>query len=52
MLKFVSAGAIIAGVLGFATAASAAATADMVGTWKWTDYTVECKEGGDNGIWR
>lgn len=50
MLKFVSAGAILAGVLGLATAASAATMADMVGTWKWTDYTVECKEGGDNGM--
>ena len=22
----------------------------MAGKWKWTDYTVECKEGGANGI--
>ena len=49
-MKFVSAGAILAGVLGLATAASAATTADMAGTWKWTDYTVECKEGGANGV--
>jgi uncharacterized protein (DUF2147 family) len=50
MLKFVSAGAIFAGVLGLATAASAATMVDMVGKWKWTDYTVECKEGGANGM--
>ncbi len=50
MMKFVSAGVILAGVLGVATAASAATTADMAGTWKWTDYTVVCKEGGANGV--
>ena len=50
MLKFVSAGAIFAGLLGLAGTAGAATTADMVGTWKWTDYTVQCKEGGANGI--
>ena len=50
MLKFVSAGAIFAGLLGLAGTASAVTTADMVGTWKWTDYTVQCKEGGANGI--
>ncbi len=22
----------------------------MVGKWKWTDYTVECKTGGANGM--
>ena len=33
-----------------AVAAQAEGLADMVGTWKWTDYTVECKEGGVNGI--
>ena len=50
MMKFVSAAAILGGVLGFAASAQAAGTADMVGTWKWTDYTVECKEGGANGM--
>jgi len=35
---------------GFSGAAWAAGTADMIGKWKWTDYTVECKEGGANGI--
>src|SRR5208337_3965932 len=50
MMKFVSAGALLAGVLSLATAASAATTADMAGKWKWTDYTVECKEGGANGM--
>jgi uncharacterized protein (DUF2147 family) len=49
-MKFVSAAAILAGVLGFAAAAEAASVADMAGTWKWTDYTVQCKEGGANGI--
>jgi len=49
-MKFVSTLPILAAVLGFATAANAATTADMSGTWKWTDYTVECKEGGANGI--
>lgn len=28
----------------------AAEVKDMVGKWKWTDFTVECKEGGVNGI--
>ena len=50
MMKFVSAGAILAGVLSLATAAGAATTADMAGKWKWTDYTVDCKEGGANGM--
>jgi uncharacterized protein (DUF2147 family) len=50
MMKFVSAAAILAGVLSLATAAGAATTADMAGKWKWTDYTVECKEGGANGV--
>jgi uncharacterized protein (DUF2147 family) len=50
MMKFVSAAAILAGVMGFAAAAGAASVADMAGTWKWTDYTVQCKEGGANGV--
>ncbi|MBU1210536.1 MAG: DUF2147 domain-containing protein [Alphaproteobacteria bacterium] len=38
--------------LGVLMAAIGPAMADqsMVGTWQWTDYTVECKEGGDNGM--
>ena len=33
-------------------AGSAAMAADnsMVGKWKWTDFTIECKEGGANGM--
>jgi uncharacterized protein (DUF2147 family) len=50
MQKFVSAAAIFAGVLSFAAAANAVTTADMTGTWKWTEYTVQCKEGGSNGV--
>jgi uncharacterized protein (DUF2147 family) len=49
-MKLVSTISILGGVLGFAAAASAASTADMAGTWKWNDYTVQCKEGGANGV--
>ena len=28
----------------------AAEVKDMAGKWKWTDFTVECKEGGANGM--
>lgn len=35
---------------GFAGSANAAGMADMVGKWKWTDFTIECKEGGANGM--
>lgn len=35
---------------GFIGTANAAGMADMVGKWKWTDFTVECKEGGANGM--
>jgi uncharacterized protein (DUF2147 family) len=37
-------------MLGLTAAANAAGMADMVGTWKWTDYTIQCKEGGANGM--
>jgi len=50
MRIFLRAGAISVAVLGLAVAANAASLADMVGTWKWTDYTVECKAGGANGM--
>jgi uncharacterized protein (DUF2147 family) len=50
MRIFLRAGAISVAVLGLAAAANAASMADMVGTWKWTDYTVECKAGGANGM--
>jgi uncharacterized protein (DUF2147 family) len=34
-----------------AFAAPAFANVDkMVGNWKWTDYTVACAKGGDNGM--
>lgn len=36
--------------IGFVGSASAAGIGDMAGKWKWTDYTVECKEGGANGL--
>lgn len=38
--------------LGVVLVAAGPAMADksMVGKWKWTDYTVDCKEGGPNGI--
>ncbi len=36
--------------LGLAAAANAAGVADMAGKWKWTDFTIECKEGGPNGM--
>ncbi len=34
----------------FALSATAASVDDMVGKWKWQDFTVECAKGGDNGI--
>jgi len=52
MRNFLRASVIPVAVLGLAAAASAAGMADMVGTWKWTDYTIQCKEGGANGILR
>jgi uncharacterized protein (DUF2147 family) len=50
MRNFVRAGAISVALLGAAAAANAASMTDMVGTWKWTDYTVQCKEGSANGM--
>ncbi len=50
MRKILSAGSALIAVVGFAATASAAGTADMVGKWKWTDFTIECKEGGANGL--
>ena len=41
--------AAVAGLalFGFSTAALAN---PMVGTWKWEDFTIDCKEGGDHGM--
>ncbi len=50
MRNFVRAGAVSVAVLALAASAQAAGMAGMVGTWKWTDYTVECKAGGPNGM--
>jgi uncharacterized protein (DUF2147 family) len=50
MRNFLRAGAISVAVLALAASANAAGTEDMVGKWKWTDYTVECKPGGANGM--
>lgn len=33
--------------LGFASSAMAAS---MVGTWEWNGFTINCVEGGDNGM--
>lgn len=45
MRKAVAAGLLLCGIyLPQAGMASAAETKDMIGTWKWTDYTVEVKE--------
>jgi uncharacterized protein (DUF2147 family) len=50
MQKFLRVSAISVAMLGLTAAANAAGMADMVGTWKWTDYTIQCKEGGANGM--
>ena len=50
MPKFVRTAAIVAAMLGVTAAAHATGLADMVGTWKWTDYTILCKEGGVNAM--
>lgn len=50
MRNILGAGALSVAVLGLAASANAATMADMVGKWKWTDYTVECKAGGDKGM--
>lgn len=50
MYKYTRLAAAVAAITGLASAAAAAEIKDMVGKWKWTDYTVECKEGGANGV--
>jgi uncharacterized protein (DUF2147 family) len=50
MRNIIRAGSIAVAILGMTAAANAAGLADMVGKWKWTDYTIECKEGGANGM--
>lgn len=42
--------AISVALLGLIAAAGAAGMAGMEGTWRWTDYTVRCVEGGPNGM--
>lgn len=49
MRNVMRAGAAAIALFG-ATAAFAAGAADMVGKWKWTDFTIDCKEGGANGM--
>lgn len=46
MKKAIAAAAGLA-VLGFATSALAGS---MVGKWSWEGFTIECKEGGANGM--
>lgn len=43
-------GAAAVALFGLATVVQAATAADMAGKWKWTDFTIECKEGGANGM--
>ncbi|MFY9642243.1 MAG: hypothetical protein WCD20_17485 [Rhodomicrobium sp.] len=50
MRNFLRAGSISVAVLALAASANAAGMNDMVGKWKWTDYTIECKAGGANGM--
>ena len=50
MKRVILSGAIISVACGLMTSANAAGLADMVGKWKWTDFTIECKEGGANGM--
>jgi len=50
MKRFILAGAVATVAFGFLSSANAAGTADMVGKWKWTDFSIECKEGGANGM--
>jgi uncharacterized protein (DUF2147 family) len=50
MKRFILAGAVLSAGIGFVGSANAGGIGDMVGKWKWTDYTVECKEGGANWI--
>lgn len=49
-MQILRATAVAVGALSLVVAAKAAGTADMVGKWKWTDFTIECKEGGANGM--
>ena len=39
-----------AAVLALGFAAPALADASMVGKWSWEGFTIECKEGGANGM--
>jgi uncharacterized protein (DUF2147 family) len=50
MRNILRAGVISVAVLVFAASANAADIGDMVGKWKWTDYTIGCKAGSANGI--
>ncbi len=50
MQKILRTAAFTVAAMGLAVTANAAGTADMVGKWKWTDFTIECKEGGANGM--
>jgi len=49
MRKSIAAAAAVL-AMGISGSASAAGMADMVGKWKWTDFTIDCKEGGANGM--
>jgi len=42
--------AAAAAAFAFIAPAFAAGMDDMVGNWKWTDYTIACAKGGDNGM--
>ncbi len=49
MLKGMKTGVVVCGAaLALASLAGAAEVKDMIGTWKWTDYTVEVKECSTN----
>lgn len=50
MKRYVLAGAFITATFGVVGAAHAAGMTDMAGKWKWTDFTIECKEGGANAM--
>ncbi len=50
MRNILRAGALSVAVLALAASANAAGMGDMAGKWKWTDYTIECKAGGANGM--
>ncbi len=38
------------GVIAFGFASAAMAANPMVGTWEWNGYTINCAEGGANGM--